>query len=76
MADAPAIFTLPPPDPFLPLPGDPVIPWKQWKSSFETYLLATGLDSATSERKRAILLHLLGAEGNRIFNTLSGTLDT
>jgi len=34
------------------------------------------LDNATSVRKRAILLHLLGVEGNRIFNMLDGTLDT
>ncbi|KAJ7991327.1 hypothetical protein DPEC_G00296170 [Dallia pectoralis] len=64
------------PDYFLPLPGEPVVPWNQWRTSFELYLLAIGLDNATSARKRAILLHLLGAEGNRIFNTLNGTLDT
>lgn len=75
MADT-AVFNLPPPDSFLPLPGEPIIPWSQWKKSFEQYLLATGLDTASSARKRAILLHLLGAEGNRIFNSLDGTLDT
>ncbi|KAJ7993939.1 hypothetical protein DPEC_G00259880 [Dallia pectoralis] len=75
MADVP-VFSLPPPDYFLPLPGEPVVPWNQWRTSFELYLLAIGLDNATSARKRAILLHLLGAEGNRIFNTLDGTLDT
>ena len=75
MADAP-VFSLPPPDCFLPLPGEPVVPWNRWKTSFELYLLAIGLDGAASARKRAILLHLLGAEGNRIFNTLDGTLDT
>ncbi|KAJ8015112.1 hypothetical protein DPEC_G00022770 [Dallia pectoralis] len=75
MADVP-VFSLPPPDYFLPLPGEPVVPWNQWRTSFELYLLAIGLDNATSARKRAILRHLLGAEGNRIFNTLDGTLDT
>ena len=57
-----AEFHLPPPPPFLVAPGNPVIPWKRWFESFETYLMASGLDdkAVPDARKRAILLHCLG----------------
>ncbi len=38
--------------------------------SFQTYLVAAGLDDVLDGRKRALLLHCLGAEGLRIFQTL------
>ena len=37
---------------------------------FETYIIAANLGAATAERKRAILLHSLGHEGQRLFYTL------
>ncbi|XP_033097313.1 uncharacterized protein K02A2.6-like [Anneissia japonica] len=55
---------------FLPTPGDPVIPWLQWRRLFENYLLASNTVKESPERRRAILLHSLGPEGQRIFYTL------
>ena len=59
-----------PPSAFLPTPGRPTVPWETWKQRFSTYLLATGGDAFAAERKRAILLHCLGEEGQRIQETL------
>ena len=58
------------PLPFLQEPGEPSIPWRQWVNSFQTFLLAIGGSSFKPDRKRAILLHCLGMEGQRIFNTI------
>lgn len=68
MADALATLSLSPPSPFLPHPGKPAALWEQWKSSIETYLLSIGLDAVLMQPKTAILLHCLGAEGQRIFH--------
>ena len=64
-----AKFHFPPPPPFLAAPRNPVIPWKRWSESFETYLMASGLDDqfAPNARKGAILLHCFRTEGQRIF---------
>lgn len=51
------------------------MPWARWISSFETYILAAGLEDVSDGRKRALLLHCLGAEGQRVFGTL-GTAAT
>ena len=59
-----------PPSAFLPTPGKPVVPWETWKSRFNTYLIAAGSDAFVPERKKAILLHCLGEEGQRIYETL------
>ena len=59
-----------PPPLFLPTPGRPTIPWETWKSRFQTYLIATGGDAFAADRQRAILLHCLGEEGQRIHETL------
>ena len=68
-------FSLPPPAAFLPSPGEPPIPWTRWYSNFHVYLTATGFDTEDVDqgRKRAILVHCLGTEGQRIFNALSDT---
>ena len=57
------------PPPFLASPGEPSISWERWFSSFQTYIIASGLDSTSvsDERRRAILVHSLGTEGQRIF---------
>ncbi|KAH7934730.1 hypothetical protein HPB51_028905 [Rhipicephalus microplus] len=60
-----------PPDPFLPTPGCPVQPWFRWQDMFKVYLLASGASGFSSERRKALLLHSLGPEVQRIFNTLS-----
>ena len=46
------------------------MPWPRWISSFETYILAAGLEDVSTVRKRALLLHCLGAEGLRVLGTL------
>lgn len=75
MADDFPMLSLFPPRPFLPHPGEPTVPWEQWKTSFETYLLAMGLDAVPTKRKMAILLHCLGVKGQRVFRTLGDVDD-
>ncbi|KAH8019191.1 hypothetical protein HPB51_017879 [Rhipicephalus microplus] len=60
-----------PPDPFLPTPDRPVQPWFRWHDMFKVYLLASSASEFSPERRKALLLHSLGPEGQRIFNTLS-----
>uniref|UniRef100_L7LT66 Putative tick transposon n=1 Tax=Rhipicephalus pulchellus TaxID=72859 RepID=L7LT66_RHIPC len=60
-----------PPDPFLPTPGRPAQTWSRWHDMFKVYLLASGASEFSSERRKALLLHSLGPEGQRIFNTLT-----
>lgn len=55
---------------FLLSPGRPALPWEQWHRMFETCLLASGATELSPERHRAIVIHCLGTEGQRIFNTL------
>ncbi|XP_077551303.1 uncharacterized protein LOC144164995 [Haemaphysalis longicornis] len=61
---------LAPPPPFLPAPGRPSLPWEEWEQTFTVYLLASGAAEFPPERRKAILLHCLGAEGQRIYRTL------
>ncbi|XP_057713151.1 uncharacterized protein K02A2.6-like [Corythoichthys intestinalis] len=56
--------------PFLALPGEPPIPWPRWLESFEIFIEAIGLAGASDARRRAMLIHSLGGEGQRIFRTL------
>ena len=53
---------LPPPTPFLALPGKPPVPWIRMKL-FETYLAALRLENASDPLRRALLVHCLGTEG-------------
>jgi hypothetical protein len=71
MAETISTISLPPPEQFLPHAGEPIIPWERYKLSFETYMLATGLNVVSPERKKAILFHCLSAEGLCIFQTLA-----
>ncbi|XP_040069404.1 uncharacterized protein LOC115312795 [Ixodes scapularis] len=61
------------PPPFLPAPGRPAIPWKQWRRVFQNYLLASGGDAYGPARRKASLLHCLGVEGQKVFYTLPET---
>ncbi|XP_077519781.1 uncharacterized protein LOC144129488 [Amblyomma americanum] len=65
-----SIFGLAPPPPFLPVPGRPAVAWPQWFRIFENYLLASEASDCTPDRRKALLLHSLGVEGQRIFYTL------
>ncbi|XP_077485362.1 uncharacterized protein LOC144095538 [Amblyomma americanum] len=65
-----SISGLAPPPPFLPVPGRPAVAWPQWFRIFENYVLASGASDCTPDRPKALLLHSLGVEGQRIFYTL------
>ncbi|KAM7367484.1 hypothetical protein PAMP_013776 [Pampus punctatissimus] len=56
--------------PFLPLPSEPPVPWPRWYESFKTFIGAVGLADASDARLRAMLLHSLSSEGQRVFGTL------
>ena len=67
-----SVNSTPFPQPFLPCPGEPPILLDTWEKMFRNYLLvvaATG-DKWPEERKKALLLHSLGTEGQRLFYTL------
>ncbi|KAJ8353780.1 hypothetical protein SKAU_G00213470 [Synaphobranchus kaupii] len=72
-----AEFTLPPPAPFLSVPGEPPIPWVGWLEDFTVYLEAMDFADISDKRKTALLRHCLGTEGQRIFRALgsAGTYD-
>lgn len=67
--------TTPLPSFFLPAPGEPVIPFKTWEKMFNNYCLVIDVEGQkwTDARQRALLLHCLGTEGQRIFYTLADT---
>jgi hypothetical protein len=52
------------------------VKWDVWKKAFENYLLATGLNTVASDRRRAILLNSLGTEGQRMFYALEDNRTT
>ena len=60
---------------FLPAPGEPAVPFKIWEQIFKNYCLAIDVDGLqwTEARQRALLLHCLGTEGQRIFQKLPET---
>ncbi|KAL1442638.1 hypothetical protein MTO96_046323 [Rhipicephalus appendiculatus] len=61
---------LAPPLPFLPTPGRPAVARPQWLRTFENFLLASGASDCTPDCREILLLHSLGAKGQRIFYTL------
>ena len=46
--------------------------WKHWSSAFEIYSIASDLQKKDDAVQRATMLHCLGPEVQRIFNTLPG----
>ena len=65
-----SLLSIQPPAVFLDCPGEPKIPFTAWKGYFDNYLLAIGGDAFPAARKRALPIHCLGTEGQRIYNTL------
>lgn len=59
-----------PPPPFIDTPGTPAVPWARWIRLFETFILVSGATELSAQRRRALLLHCLGTEGQRIFDAL------
>ena len=60
---------------FLPTPGEPSVPFKTWRQIFENYLLVIGASGNAwpVARRRAVLLHCLGTEGQRLFYSFPNT---
>ena len=69
-ASTTSTMQLDPPSKFLQSKGDPPVPWKKWVEEFQTYLSAIDADKMSVDRKKNILLHLLGSEGQEIFRSL------
>lgn len=61
-----ALFGLQPPSAFLECPGEPKVAFDAWK------MLAVGGSDFPAERTRALLIHCLGTEGQRLYNTPLG----
>ncbi|KAJ8353420.1 hypothetical protein SKAU_G00209870 [Synaphobranchus kaupii] len=68
-------FSFPPPSHFLALPVEPPVPWTRWYETFETYISVLAVEDLSTARKRAMLIHCLGIEGQRIFKTLGAAAD-
>ncbi len=67
--------SVPSPPPFLSGSGEPPLPFDTWQKIFQNYMIviqATG-DAWPEARRRAVLLHCLGTEGQRLFYTLPDT---
>ncbi|KAH7985232.1 hypothetical protein HPB52_024248 [Rhipicephalus sanguineus] len=60
-----------PPPLFLSTPGDPPIPWADWKLIFQAYADAAGEDAAKPERRKALFINALGYAGLKLYQTLS-----
>uniref|UniRef100_A0A8C7X7T9 Retrotransposon gag domain-containing protein n=1 Tax=Oryzias sinensis TaxID=183150 RepID=A0A8C7X7T9_9TELE len=64
-----ALLGISPPPAFLQNPGVPTILPESWIRMFKNYILALA-DKMEDKRKRALLIHTVGAETQRIFYTL------
>ena len=62
--------TINPPKEFMCVPGEPPIPWAQWKEYFLNYITVDFGNHFAPQRKKRLLLHSLGPEGLRIYNSL------
>ncbi|KAH7973082.1 hypothetical protein HPB52_021079 [Rhipicephalus sanguineus] len=58
-----------PPPLFLSTPGDPPIPWADWKLIFQAYADAAGEDAAKPERRKALFINALGRAGLKRYQT-------
>ncbi|KAH7943221.1 hypothetical protein HPB52_006533 [Rhipicephalus sanguineus] len=56
---------------FLATPGDPPIPWSDWKLIFQAYADAAGEDANKPERRKALLFNALGHAGLKLLYTLN-----
>ena len=51
--------------------GNPSNSWAKWKSKFEIYLQASGLDDKLPKQKVGLILHHIGEEGQDIFKNFT-----
>lgn len=50
--------------------------WREWKSAFDYYMIATGKENAASREKCALFLHVIGRGGRKILDELDLDNDT
>ncbi|KAH7962084.1 hypothetical protein HPB52_014227 [Rhipicephalus sanguineus] len=55
---------------FLSSPGDPSIPWPEWKLIFQAYVDAVREEAGKPERSETLLLNALGRAGLKLYYTL------
>ena len=60
-----ALLGISPPPAFLQSPGEPTVPFEAWIRMFDNYVLALA-DKVEDKRKRALLIHTVGAEAQWI----------
>ena len=70
MAQGQVPFHLTPPPP-LKLTENKADEWKMFKQLYENYAIITDLEKKDKAYQKAILLHTMGPEGVRIFNTIT-----
>ena len=64
-----AYFQIPPPDVLNLTEGSTASNWREWKSAWGNYTLATKLDKEDEARQVATLLAVIGKEANKVFRT-------
>ena len=69
-------LVLTPPAAFLPSLGEPSIPFTSSMCIFENFMLALNDDALSDARKRPLLIHCRGTEGQRLCYTLPVDGDT
>lgn len=50
--------------------GNVALNWREWKSSFDCYIIAAGKENASSREKCALFLHVIGKAGREVFEEL------
>ena len=50
--------------------GNLALNWREWKSSFDYYMIASGKEKSTSREKCALFLHVIGKYGREIYEEL------
>ena len=68
-----AYFQIPPPDVLNLTDGSTASNWREWKSAWSNYTLATKLDKEDEARQVATLLAVIGKEANKVFRTFVWT---
>lgn len=53
--------------------GNMATNWREWKSAFEYFLIASGKDSASSKEKCALFMHVIGKPGREILEEIDIT---
>ena len=64
-----AYFQIPPTDVLNLNDGSTASNWREWKSAWSNYTLATKLDKEEEARQVATLLAVIGKEANKVFRT-------